>query len=266
MTGAMTGARTGPRTGPGTSPRTGAAPEPAVTLRLLRDFELRIGDDTIEVAPASQRLLGFLALQAGAVRRSYAGGMLWLDASDSKASACLRSAIWRVPHRGGAPLLETSASHVGLGTHVRVDLYDAIARAHEILDALPGVLLTPGAMASAELLGADLLVGWYDDWVVMERERFRQIRLHALDRLGEHLLEHGSYPAALEVGLTAVDAEPLHETSHRLIVRTHLAEGNLGEALRQYRSYARYLDAELGARPSAAMRALLADALGHSPV
>ena len=236
---------------------------PPVTLRLLRDFELRIGDDSIPVAPASQRLLGFLALQGGTVRRAYAGGVLWADASESKASACLRSAIWRVPHQSGPPLLETSASHVGLGPHVRVDLYDATARAHEILDALPGALLTPGAL---EMLGADLLVGWCDDWVVMERERFRQIRLHALDRLGEHLLGQGGYPAALQVGLTAVDAEPLHETSHRLIVRTHLAEGNLGEALRQYHSYARYLDAELGARPSAAMRALVADALGHEPV
>lgn len=241
------------------------AADPPVTLRLLRDFELRVGDEPVDVAPASQRLLGFLALQGGTVRRTYAGGVLWLDASESRASACLRSAIFRVPHQRGAPLLETSASHVGLGPHVRVDLFEATARAHEILDVLPGALLSPEALESAALLGADLLVGWCDDWVVMERERFRQIRLHALDRLGEHLLEHGSYPAALHVGLLAVDAEPLHETSHRLIVRTHLAEGNVGEALRQYRSYARYLDAELGARPSAAMRALLADALGHEP-
>lgn len=244
---------------------TQATSDPPVLLRLLRDFELRVGNESIEVAPASQRLLVFLALQGGTVRRTYAGGMLWLDASESKASACLRSAIWRVPHQGGAQLLETSASHIGLGPHVRVDLYDATARAHEILDVLPGVLLSPGALASAELLSADLLVGWCDDWVVMERERFRQIRLHALDRLGEHLLEQGRYPAALQVGLTAVDAEPLHEASHRLIVRTHLAEGNIGEALRQYRSYARYLDAELGARPSAAMRALVSDALGRDP-
>lgn len=244
---------------------TQATADPPVTLRLLRDFELRIGDDSVEVPPASQRVLGFLALQGSRVRRTYAGGMLWLDASESKASACLRSAIWRVPQQRGVPLLETSASHVGLRPHVHVDLYDATARAHEILDLLPGALLSPGALASAELLGADLLVGWCDDWVVMERERFRQIRLHALDRLGEHLLERGSYPAAVQVGLTAVDAEPLHESSHRLIVRAHLAEGNLGEALRQYRSYARYLQAELGARPSAAMRALLADALGHEP-
>lgn len=253
----------------GTSSRTtdtGATPaDPPVTLRLLRDFELRVGDETVEVAPTAQRLLSFLALQGGTVRRTYAGGVLWLDASESRASACLRSAIFRVPHQRGAPLLETSASHVGLGTHVRVDLYDATARAHEILDGLPGALLSPEALQSATLLGADLLVGWCDDWVVMERERFRQIRLHALDRLGQHLLEQGRYPAALQVGLLAVDAEPLHETSHRLIVRTHLAEGNLGEALRQYRSYARYLDAELGARPSTAMRGLLAEALGREP-
>lgn len=242
-----------------------ATADPPVTLRLLRDFELRVGDDSVEVAPASQRLLCFLALQGSTVRRTYAGGRLWLDASESRAAACLRSAIWRVPQQRGTPLLEASASHVGLGPHVRVDLHDAVARASEILDALPGRLLSREALASAALLGADLLVGWCDDWVVVERERFRQVRLHALDRLGEHLLAQGAYPAAVQVGLTAVDAEPLHESSHRLLVRAHLAEGNLGEALRQYRSYAHCLDTELGARPSAAMRALLATALGHGP-
>ena len=35
--------------------------------------------------------------------------------------------------------------------------------------------------------GDDVLLGWYDDWVIMERERFRQIRLHALDRIGDRL-------------------------------------------------------------------------------
>ena len=77
----------------------------------------------------------------------------------------------------------------------------------------------------------DLLVGWYDDWVDLERERFRQLRLHVLDQIGELLLRAQMYCETVQVGLVAVASEPLRESAQRLLVRAHLCEGNLAEAL-----------------------------------
>lgn len=48
--------------------------------------------------------------------------------------------------------------------------------------------------------------------------------------------------------------EPLRETAFRFLVRIHLAEGNLAEAVRQYRTFARLLEFELAAQPSESMR------------
>ena len=236
----------------------------SVSMRLLGDFELKVDGETVDVAHSSQRLLGFLALQGRAVQRTYAGGMLWLEAPESKASGCLRSAIWRVPSVDGFGLLSTTPSRIGLDPRVRVDLYEATAQAHQILHALPGELLTADLLEEARLFGEDVLLGWYDDWVVMERERFRQIRLHALDRLSEHLLVQRRYADALEISLNSVEAEPLRETSHRLVVRVHLAEGNLAEAVRHFRRYEVLLDRELGVGPSSAMRDLLVEGLGRA--
>ena len=44
--------------------------------------------------------------------------------------------------------------------------------------------------------------------------------------------------------------EPLRESAHRALIRVHLAEGNAGEALRQYDLYAGMLWRQLGLGPS----------------
>jgi DNA-binding SARP family transcriptional activator len=107
------------------------------------------------------------------------------------------------------------------------------------------------------LLDGDLLPGWYDDWVLFERERLRQLRLHALETLALALAAEGRFAAAVEAGLAAIRTEPLRESAHRVVVRVHLAEGNLTEALRQYELCRRLFRAELGLEPSALLTDLV---------
>ncbi|MFL6105517.1 MAG: BTAD domain-containing putative transcriptional regulator [Marmoricola sp.] len=219
----------------------------------------------IEVAPMAQRLIGFLAMQGGRpVRRAFVSGTLWYDAPESRANASLRSAVWRSPVVDGCALVGASNTHLWLHPELVVDLHAASAHARAVLD-MPS--LDPTSIdVHAELtsFAEDVLVGWYDDWVVTERERFRQLRLHVLDQLGELLLRAHRYSEALQVGLVAVASEPLRESSHRLLVRAHLCEGNLAEAVRQYRTYAGLLARELQVRPSAAMEELVASAVAST--
>jgi DNA-binding SARP family transcriptional activator len=102
-----------------------------------------------------------------------------------------------------------------------------------------------------------LLPDWYDDWVLMERERHRQLSLHALEALAEKLIAVAQHGRAIGVALAAVANEPLRESAHRILIRAHLAEGNVGEAVRQYRLYRRLLRRQLGLDPSPQMEALV---------
>ncbi|HEV7655466.1 MAG TPA: BTAD domain-containing putative transcriptional regulator [Mycobacteriales bacterium] len=219
-----------------------------VRLRLVGTFELSGPDVPLPVGPATQRLLAYLALSGRAVRRSVVAGTLGLDSGEPQAAARLRSALWRVPRPGGVPLVDASGDRLQLATAVRVD-YRETERA--------------GVRADADALREDLLPDWDDDWVVVERERYRQTRLHALERLCARHRSSGDYGAALHAGLLAVGSEPLRESAHRQVVATHLAEGNPAEALRQYETFRRLLRTELGLPPSPAIRALLADLLGR---
>jgi DNA-binding SARP family transcriptional activator len=224
------------------------------SLSLLQGFELRIGSRVVALTPMSQRLLAFVALHERPIRRGYVSGTLWPDVTEERAGANLRSALWRVPDVDGAPLVAASTTHLQLGPGLVVDFRHALARSEHLLRAA-----SSGApRGSLDVLCDDLLPDWYEDWVILERERYRQLRLHALDRACEQLIEAECYTDALQIALRTVAAEPLRESAHRSLVRIHLAEGNLAEAVLQYRRYAWMLQTELGARPSEAMRTLLA--------
>jgi DNA-binding SARP family transcriptional activator len=49
----------------------------------------------------------------------------------------------------------------------------------------------------------------------------------------------------------------LRESAHRVLIRAHLAEGNLGEAVRQYDFFAGVLHESLGIAPTDALRTLV---------
>ena len=202
---------------------------------------------------SEQRVLAFLAVNQRPLLRTYVAAALWLDSSEKHALGNLRSAIWRL-QKGGGELVQASRSHVGLGSEVLVDVRSVASLAGRMLGA-------PGQFDLNEVdettLCGELLPGWYDEWVVVERERMRQLQLHALEALCSRLLASGNYARAVQVGLAATAAEPLRESAHRLLIQVHLAEGNRAEAGRQYEIYRNLLATELGIEPSASIKHLL---------
>jgi DNA-binding SARP family transcriptional activator len=102
-----------------------------------------------------------------------------------------------------------------------------------------------------------LLPGWYDEWVLLAQEQFRQLQLHVLEVAGEELLSREKPVPALWAALDAVDAEPLRESAHRLVIRIHIAEGNISEAIRHYLRYSSLLHEELGVQPTKQLQELV---------
>ena len=218
---------------------------PALRLSLIRGFELRNGDSVVRVALSAQRLVAFVALQDRAVQRLRASGVLWTDAPQQRANSSLRSALWRTPSPDGRPLIEASSTHLWLNPIVEVDFREIVSRAVSLLDQDDGVQSADNLHSQFRQFDDDLLPDWYDDWVLVQRERFRQLRLHALEAICHRLTDLGRYALALEAGLAAVACDPLRESAQRQVIRVHLMEGNATEALRQYRGYARLLADEL---------------------
>jgi DNA-binding SARP family transcriptional activator len=221
-----------------------------VSLRLLAGFGLEVAGTGVRIPAGAQRVVAFVALHERPVLRAYVAGALWLDCPEARAAGNLRSALWRI-HRRAPCLVEADPRTLRLGRSVRVDFRDteALARAQ---------LSGSSAPISPRALALDLLPDWYEDWVLIERERFRQLRLLALESRCECLAAAGRFDEALEAGLLAVGGEPLRESAHRALVRVHLADGNAAEALRQFRLCRRLLREHLGVDPSPRMLELVA--------
>lgn len=228
----------------------------SVQLSVLRAFDLRTDDEPITLPPATQRLVAFLALHSRALQRSFVAGTLWLDSSEARASASLRSALWRL-RRLGVPIIEQESGRLSLAGSVRVDLWETTRIAERILHH--GEMPEPFS-GFREALSADLLPDWYEDWVFAERERFRQLRMHTLERLCQRLAQDGRWAEAVDAGLATVAGEPLRESGQRALIAAHLAEGNRNEALRQYETYRAMLRCELDVEPSPQMEELIAAA------
>jgi DNA-binding SARP family transcriptional activator len=227
-------------------------------LRLIGGFELSIKSDveepvttsparfketapagaerSVSFVPAVQRLLAFVALSSRPLRRTYVAGSLWSEKTDERAAANLRSMLWRL-RASGLELIDATATHVSLTAELCVDVREAERDALAVLRG-ETTELTP---EHETWLRRDLLPDWYDDWLLIEQERYRQLRLHALEVLSRAYTRAGHYGRAVDAALAAVAAEPLRESAHRCLIEAHLAEGNNSEAQRHHDLFHRRL-------------------------
>jgi SARP family transcriptional regulator, regulator of embCAB operon len=215
-------------------------------IAMLGGFRLMFLDRLVPLPFGDERLIAFLALRGGPLPRPYVAGTLWPEKSEERASASLRTSLWHI-RRMGYPLLDTTRAGICIGSTVTVDFHELVSVLCRIRDS---VFDWPGGSLDSIASPAELLPGWYEDWVVDERNRLQQLRLHALETGCGRLIEAGQPEAAVEVGLAAVRDDPLRESARRVLIRAYVAEGNPAEAVRVYRDYRRMLKTEFDLEPS----------------
>ena len=226
----------------------------ATRIQMIGGFRCFRATGEIELPEASERLLAYLAVKGRPVHRAAIAGVFWPETSDKQALANLRSAIWRMG--ASQNMVDVGPKALGLKSFVRVDFHEAAALARRLVDQSANVH-DRELTAAPEQLREDLLVGWYDDWVVHESERWRQLRLHALESVAIRLTKLGRFSEALDAALLCVEADPLRESAHTVAITTHLAENNRSEALRAFRRYSVVLREELGLEPSESLASLV---------
>ncbi|ARF58452.1 hypothetical protein B1H19_33500 [Streptomyces gilvosporeus] len=228
----------------------------AAHLVVLGGFDLMVDGRSVQLPSGSERLLAFVALCCrAAVPRGLIAGTLWPDAPEHRAHASLRSALSRL-HCVGRSALDVGPGEVRLARNVSVDLHQAKRLAHRILQG-PGEETWRVSADAVEELSLDLLPGWYDDWAILQAEDWRQLRIHALERLADAFTAAGRYADAVAAAHAAIRADALRESSQSCLIRAHLAEGNPSEAMRDFARYARRLHTELGLSPTTRLRGLV---------
>jgi len=223
-------------------------------VKLLGQFDVRRDGASIVISSRlAQSLFALLILNPGiAHRREQLAGILWSDTSDENARNNLRHELWRLRKALGADSFIPSD-----------DLSITFDSTTEYwLDA--AVLARPSGndtsvndlTAALELYQGELLPGFYDDWVVGERERLHNVFEQKMARLLE-LLEQEQ--RVKEIGVWAerwIALGQSPEPAYRALMQTHAALGNMSQVAEVYRRCVSKLREDLGVEPSEQTHAL----------
>lgn len=213
-------------------------------LQLFGSWCLWADGAQVPIVGRGQRLVALLALR-GQRARPHVAGILWPDTTEDRALTSLRAAVLQA-QRAVPQLLDVDRTQIGLHPDVQVDVHEVKRCASQVLDTAPA----DSRAAVRVLSGADLLPGWYEDWVIVERERLQHQRLRALERVAEISLALHDTSTAATAALEAIAIEPLLESARALAVRAHLQAGNRSAAVREFAMYRRLLERELHIAPS----------------
>jgi DNA-binding SARP family transcriptional activator len=181
-------------------------------VQLLGGFELLAGGEPAEVPESAQRLIAFLALRRRPQTRLCIAGNLWPEKNDERATANLRSTLWRTRLDDGSSVLKPKGSLIGVAPGVRVDVWDVEAVKPETLAAA----YLAGDVPDYERLFDELLPGWYDDWVIIERERLAQLQLKIAEALARSLIERGDHISATDIAFRTLALDSLGDTKDRI--------------------------------------------------
>ena len=220
-------------------------------VRLLGTFEVKHKKKPISISSRpAQSLFAYLILTAGtAHRREKLAGMLWPDSLEETARDNLRHALWRIRKAlpaSGQPKVEYLLTD---------DLSIAFnASAEYWLDAAALEKVTENASAD-ELIAVlseyqgELLMGFHDEWIVLEREHLNSIFEHHLARLMSLLQEEERWLDILEWGERWIKLGQTPEPAYRALMSAHAAQGDMYKVAAMYERCVKSFK-ELGIEPS----------------
>lgn len=232
-------------------------------LRLFSHFQLLLHGETVDGFHQArlQLLLAYITLRRDlALSRQQIAFLFWPDSAEKQAFTNLRKLLFLL--RQALPAVdhilsltsETVAWRSDPSFTLDVADFEAAFQRGESSDS-PIAKIT--AYQNAILCyGGDLLAGFYDEWVLVERERLRSMYASALTRLAELYEAQRAYADALICAQRLLGQDSLQESSHRLLMRLHLLNGDRAAALRVYHTCATLLREELGVDPSPATEEL----------
>jgi DNA-binding SARP family transcriptional activator len=220
-------------------------------VHLLGQFDVKRDLEAIEIpSRPAQSLLAYLILSAGkAHRREKLAGLLWPEANEENARSNLRHALWRLRKAIGSEYL--IADKISIAFNEESDYWLDAANLVAGNEELSEILLQTVAS-----YGGELLPGFYDDWVVLERERLRALFEQNLQSLLDRFVEDGRWTDILEWGERWIALGQVPEPAYRALMIAHSGLGDAARMAATYKRCIKALDEELGVEPSDETKAL----------
>jgi len=219
-----------------------------LSATLFGQFSVQLHGQTVQIASRpAQSLLAYLLLNCDAAhRRDYLAGLLWPDSLESSARKNLRNTIWQLRKALNDDYL--------LVDHETVAFNSALPHVLDVEGLIdPTAVHDPDRLMTAvALYKGDLLPGYYEDWVQLERERLAGLYARRLQILLEQLSAAERWRDASQWAERWLSHDPAAEPAYRALMLTQAVLGNRAGVAAAYRRCEQALGAELALSPSAA--------------
>jgi DNA-binding SARP family transcriptional activator len=223
---------------------------PRLEISLLGRFQITADGRELSGAftPRVQSLLAYLTLHGVTPQsRQRLAYLLWPDTSGPQSRTNLRKSIHFLRQVLPCPDVFLIENESGL-------LWNPSAPFSLDVASFEEAAASGSCEKAIALYNGDLLPDCYDEWIVIDRERLRQIYLEALERLIQQKEDARAFTEALSFAGRLLQCDPLREEIHRHLIRLHAMNGDRAAALRAYQDCANLLQRELGVDPSPATR------------
>ena len=221
----------------------------SLALYLLGKFQVEQNGQPLTslTSAKGQALLAYLATIRQPRSRSALAGLLWGEAEEKTARANLRTTLSKLQKVVPEGLIVTRQT---IAFDPRQSWLD-VAVLEQAATSGQG-LIEAAALYRGELL-EDLPVSealGFEEWLLVERERYRQLALSVLTQLTEQTLATGQWAEGITAARRLLELEPWHEAGHRQLMRLFNADGQRNAALVQFEHCWQLLTEELGVEPS----------------
>lgn len=223
---------------------------------LLGQFEIKLdGRRVVLSARAAQSLLAYLMLSAGTPhRREKLAGLLWSELPDENARRNLRTEIWRIRKALVSPAAPNAdyilADELTLAFNPNSEYWlDAAQLQREADD-------TESLISNLSLYRGELLPGFYDDWISLERERLQAVFENKMQTLLEKLIRARQWNTTIEWSERWIAQGQTPEPAYRALMVAHNALGTKSQVALDYERCAEALRSDIGVEPSSETRAL----------
>lgn len=148
-----------------------------------------------------ESLFAYLALHPQAHRREKLAGLFWGDPPDEQARLSLRVGLSDLRKKLGDPIILADREQVQINAQVPlwIDVQQVFDFVLPVADADVGNL-----KAKLTHYGGDLLADYYDEWIDLPRDEYRERYLAALFALIDRARTHGDYAQVVELGRRVV--------------------------------------------------------------
>jgi len=229
-------------------------------IRLLGQFTVQLDGVAVEIsARPAQSLLAYLLLNPLAHRRERLAGLLWPDSSEANARRNLRQALWQIRRvLGDQADALLRVDEMTLAFNTDSDYWLDTERIAQPLEE-PTIAHNDSAdelMRIVAVYAGELLPGFYDEWVQLERDRLQAQFERKLNVLLDRLVEARRWTDVLHWGERWIALGYTPEPAYRALMMAHAGLGDRSSIADVYRRCVEALERDLGVEPSSQTRAL----------